>query len=65
MTKKDYIALASELHIDYKQLNTTLGQNGFLLAVVCICDALQHDNSCFNRQKFMSAVINGTVKKGV
>ena len=64
MTKKDYIALAADLHIDYIRINSAIVKNGYLLAVSCMCDALQRNNSRFDRQKFMDAVINGTAKKG-
>lgn len=63
MTRKDYIALAAELHIDYRSVDYPMGYDlkaGFMLAVSTICDALQCDNICFDRQIFIDAVINGS-----
>ena len=68
MTKKDYVALAAELHLDYTTStiqSNAICQDVFKMVLCSIANVLQRDNNRFDRSKFLSAVINGTAKKGV
>ena len=67
MTKKDYVALAAELHLDYTTStiqSNAICQDVFKMVLCSIANVLQRDNSRFDRQKFMDAVQHGTAKRG-
>ena len=61
MTRKDYIILAEALRKQYQELDHPAGpaaheNDGVLYAAIEIADALQRDNSRFNREHFLAVV---------
>ena len=56
MTRKDYIALARDLQIDYNQCDTDIEFMLFDSILDSICVALKKDNGAFDRAKFVAAV---------
>jgi len=59
MTRKDYILLAEALRVQYK-VNKVFANDGLSRGVLSaaeeIADALQRDNSWFNREHFLAVV---------
>lgn len=61
MTRRDYIILAEALRKQFQQLDRPSGlcskeNDGVLCAAIEIADALQRDNSRFNREHFLAVV---------
>lgn len=55
MTRKHYVRLAEELHVEYKYLDS-MPREGFMIAVNTVCDALKRENPRFDRDRFLAVV---------
>jgi len=60
MTRKDYIVIAAGLREKYLSIGTsTRRQEGFVVALDGICDALKSDNRNFNKDLFLNYIRTG------